>query len=153
MSKYWIGFFSYFGSRDKIYFFTIELSVVDLTRNDQTLVLIYLWGRFPNLGRSALVIWYNGCDVLILNVLKRFQLQWRILICWNMLFKLTLFPKFHSRDQIKQPFVILWLIVNDSLSMTHNVNYSCPLYMSSSKNTKFILTCKCVYSSIDKHTT
>ena len=59
MSKYWIGFFSYLGSRDKNYFFTIELSVVELTRNDRTLVLIYLWGRFSNLGRYTLPILYS----------------------------------------------------------------------------------------------
>ena len=46
----------YLESRDKIYFFAIEIHVVDLTRNDQTLVLIYLWGRFPNLGRYTLAI-------------------------------------------------------------------------------------------------
>ena len=57
-----LGFFSYLGSRDKLFFFAIELSLVDLTRNDPTLVLIYLWGRFSKIGRSALSMAYIGLN-------------------------------------------------------------------------------------------
>ena len=57
-----LGFFSYLGSRDKCFFFTIELSVVDLTRNDPTLVLIYLLGQFSKIGRFALSMAYIGLN-------------------------------------------------------------------------------------------
>ena len=51
--------------------------MVDLTRNDQTLVLIYLWGRFPNLGRDTLGIGSNRARAWPLKTAGR-QLEIKI---------------------------------------------------------------------------